>query len=40
MTLPIYLYIVPGLQIAIAFYKHSYALVTKNLLDYATYPTR
>jgi hypothetical protein len=40
ITLPTSRYIVPGLQIAIAFYKHSYAFVTRNLLDSATSPTK
>jgi len=40
ITFPTSLYIVPGLQMAIAFSKASYALETKNLLDSATYPTK
>lgn len=36
ITFPTSLYIVPGLQISKAFCNPSYALDTKNLLDYET----
>lgn len=40
ITLPTSRYMVPGLQISNAFCRHSYDLVTRNLLDSETSPTK